>query len=233
MIYLVIVNTNQSYCHHQIGNIQLSHCCHIVPWLCVWDVRTIIFCRLLHIYSGNTGTLFPLWTFSLWYLQMIWYIMTCMSCSLCRLIWRHWTTKMLVSYMLPSVYLWLRPFSQWSFIQYIGLGVFILPTSHVIIVIMGTLSYYHHQIGGMNHQPLFTVRSWINGTRCMSYYVPPVFKIEYANSVSHQYRVGCFSPPNKWLIVDRCVSGKNIASKTKYLIYNYGYAASYKKARYW
>ena len=36
--------------------------------------------------------------------------------SLCRLIWRHWTTKMLAMYMLPSVCLRLRQFSQLSFI---------------------------------------------------------------------------------------------------------------------
>ena len=29
------------------------------------------------------------------------------------------------------------------------------------------LSYYHHQIGSMNYYPLFTVRSWNNGVRCM------------------------------------------------------------------
>ena len=31
-----------------------------------------------------------------------------------------------------------------------------------------TLSYYHHQIGSMNYYPLFRVRSWNNGVRCMS-----------------------------------------------------------------
>ena len=56
------------------------------PWLCVWDGCTIIFCHLLHIFSGNTGTLFPLLMFSLWYLQRIGYIMACRSCSfVCRL----------------------------------------------------------------------------------------------------------------------------------------------------
>ena len=66
--------------------IHLSHCCHIFPWLCVWDGCTIIFCHLLQIYPGNTGTLFPLLMFSLWYLQMIGYIMACGSCSfVCRL----------------------------------------------------------------------------------------------------------------------------------------------------
>ena len=34
-----------------------------------------------------------------------------------------------------------------------------------------TLSYYHHQIGSMNYYPLFRVRSWNNGMRCMSFYI--------------------------------------------------------------
>ena len=32
-----------------------------------------------------------------------------------------------------------------------------------------TLSYCYHQIGSMNHYPLFRVRSWNNGARCMSF----------------------------------------------------------------
>ena len=34
-----------------------------------------------------------------------------------------------------------------------------------------TLSYYHHQIGSLNYYPLFRVRSWNNGVRCMSFYI--------------------------------------------------------------
>ena len=34
-----------------------------------------------------------------------------------------------------------------------------------------TLSYYHHQIGSMNYYPMFEVRSWNNGMRCMSLYI--------------------------------------------------------------
>ena len=30
------------YHHHQIGSIHLSHCYHIFPWLCAWDVFIII-----------------------------------------------------------------------------------------------------------------------------------------------------------------------------------------------
>ena len=58
---------------------------------CVWDGCTTIFCHLLHIYLGNTGTLFQLFVFSLLmfslsYLQTIGYIMACRSCSfVCRL----------------------------------------------------------------------------------------------------------------------------------------------------
>ena len=70
--------------------------------------------------------------------------------SLCRLIWRHWTNKMLVRYMLPSVCLRLRLFSQLSSFQYMGLCVFSSPNSLVMIVRICTLSYYHHQIGSMN-----------------------------------------------------------------------------------
>ena len=36
---------------------------------------------------------------------------------------------------------------------------------------MCTLSYYHHQIGRMTHLPLFRVRSWNYGMRCMSFYI--------------------------------------------------------------
>ena len=39
------------YYHHQIGSIHLSHCYHIFPWLCAWDVCYITFCHLLHIHS--------------------------------------------------------------------------------------------------------------------------------------------------------------------------------------
>ena len=34
-----------------------------------------------------------------------------------------------------------------------------------------TFSYYHHQIGSMNYYPLFRLRSWNNGVRCMSFYI--------------------------------------------------------------
>ena len=66
--------------------------------------------------------------------------------SSCKLIWKHWTSKIQVKYMMPGVCLRLRWLSQLSFMQYMGLCVFILPSSL-----------------------LFRVRPW--GTRRLSYYV--------------------------------------------------------------
>ena len=91
--------------------------------------------------------------------------------SLCKLIWGHWTYEMSVRYILSSVWVRLSIFSKLSIIQYIGLCVFSLPISLVMIGRIYTLSYYHHQIGSMNYDPLFRVRPWNNGMRCMSLYI--------------------------------------------------------------
>ena len=40
-----------------------------------------------------------------------------------------------------------------------------------IYIYIYTLSYYHHQIGSMNYYPLFRVKSWNNGVRCMSLHI--------------------------------------------------------------
>ena len=53
--------------------------------------------------------------------------------SLCKLIWRHWTYKMPVRYILSSVWVRLSIFSLLSIIQYVGLYVFRLPLSVVMI----------------------------------------------------------------------------------------------------
>ena len=76
-----------------------------------------------------------------------------------------------VRYILSSVWVRLSLFAQLSIIQYMGLCVFSLPISLVVIERIYTLSYYHHQIGSMYHYPLFRVRSWNNGMRCMSIFL--------------------------------------------------------------
>ena len=53
--------------------------------------------------------------------------------SLCKLIWRHWTYKMPVRYILSSVWVRLSIFSPLSIIQYVGLYVFSLPISLMMI----------------------------------------------------------------------------------------------------
>ena len=56
------------------------------------------------------------------------------------LIWKHWTSNMLVRHMLSSVCLRLSHCSQISFIQYMELWVFSLPSSLMMIMRMCTLS---------------------------------------------------------------------------------------------
>ena len=73
--------SSSCYYHHQIGSIHLSHCYHIFPWLCAWDVCFIIFCHLLHIRSGKTGNLFSLLLCSLWWVQIVGYVLPCRSNS--------------------------------------------------------------------------------------------------------------------------------------------------------
>ena len=52
---------------------------------------------------------------------------------LCKIIWRHWNYKMPVRYILSSVWVRLSIFSPLSIIQYVGLYVFSLPISVVMI----------------------------------------------------------------------------------------------------
>ena len=57
-----------------------------------------------------------------------------------------------------------------------------------------TLSYNHHQIGSMNYYPLFRVRSWTNGVRCMSFYI--LMNLWYGRIASWDIRVLVVFAPN-------------------------------------
>ena len=138
---------NPSYYHHQFRSIHLSHCCHIFR-SCVSEVVVLWYSVIYYIYiPGTLGPCFHYWcsvygickwSDTLWPVGRVRLFAdyTISLSSLCRFIWRHWTTKVLVRYMLPSVCLRFRQFSQFS---------------PVMIVRMCTSSYYHHQIGSMNH----------------------------------------------------------------------------------
>ena len=99
--------------------------------------------------------------------------------SLYKLIWRHWIYKMPVRIILSSVWVRLSVFPQLSIIQYMGLCVFSVPITLTMIerlsiyiyIYIYTLSYYHNQIGSMTYYPLFSVRSWKEGMRCMSLHI--------------------------------------------------------------
>ena len=133
------------YYHHQIGNIRLSHCFHIFPWLRAWGVCYIIFCHLLYIHSGKTGNLFSLVLCSLCWGQIVGYVLACRSysfvCTLHHFIIIIMQTsledseliKMPIRFDLSSVWVKLSIFSQLSVIQYVRLFVFSFPISFVMI----------------------------------------------------------------------------------------------------
>ena len=92
--------------------------------------------------------------------------------SLCKLIWRHWTYKMPVRYILSSVWVRLSIFSPLYY--YTICGAICFQFTHFSCddwENIYTLSYYHHQIGSMNYYSLFRVRSWNNCVGCMSFYI--------------------------------------------------------------
>ena len=92
------------YYHHQIGSINLSHCYHIFPWSCVWYVCYIIFCHVLHIHSRETGILFSSLLCSLWWIQIVGYVMACRSYSfVCTL---HHLIIIIVQTYLQTLNLW-------------------------------------------------------------------------------------------------------------------------------
>ena len=125
---------NPFYYHHQIGSNHLSHCCHIFRG-CVSEMVVLSHSFIYYIYIPITpGPCFNYlcsvygickWSDTLWLVirVLLFANYTISLSSLCRLIWRHWTIKMLVRYMLPSVCLRLRQFSRLSFIKYMGLCV--------------------------------------------------------------------------------------------------------------
>ena len=95
-------------------------------------------------------------------------------------IWRHWIYKMSVRYNLSSVWVRLSIFSQLAIIQYVGLCFF--QFTHFLRddwENIHTFSYYHNQIESINYYPLFRVRSWNNGIRCMSFDIIIESKTKY------------------------------------------------------
>ena len=153
------------------------------PWLCAWDVCYIIFCHLLYIHCGKTGILFSLVLCSWWRVQIFGYVLACRSYSfVCTL---HHLIIVIVQTLSEEIEL-MKCLSD-IIVEYVSEIEHILSVIHYTICgavcfqffhflcddweNIYTLSYYHHQIGSMNYYPLFRVRSWNNGMRCMSCYL--------------------------------------------------------------
>ena len=109
-----------------------------------------MFYHLFHIHSEETGVLFSLLLCSLCWLQLIGYVMGCGSylsvccytislSSLCKLIWRHWTYKMPVRYILSSVSKIKHILIVILYAIYMGLCVFSWAIFCVMIVRTSTL----------------------------------------------------------------------------------------------
>ena len=169
------------YHHHQIGSIHRSHCYNIFPWLCARDVCYIIFCHLLHIRSGKTRNLFSSLLCSLWWVQIFGLVLACRSYSFV-------CTAHHLIIIIVQTYL-----NNWTYKMPVRFVECVSKIKHILFVIyyticgavcfqfthfccddwenIYTLSYYHHQIGSMNYYPLFRVRSWNNGVRCMPFYI--------------------------------------------------------------
>ena len=70
------------YYHHQIGSIHLSHCAHnFFVVVCLRFLLHHIFCHLMQIHSGKTGDVFSLLLCSLWWVQIVEYVLACRSYS--------------------------------------------------------------------------------------------------------------------------------------------------------
>ena len=101
--------------------------------------------------------------------------------SLCKLIWRHWTYKMPVRYILSSVWVRLSIFSPLSIIQYVGLYVFSLPISLVMIEIIYILCFiiiHKSEVWTITHCLGLGHETMVSAA-CLSIFLPNINNCEY------------------------------------------------------
>ena len=131
------------YYHHQIGSIHLYHCYHIRGCVPEMFVTSYYVTHCMYV-PGKPGICFHHYCAvydECNYSDTVWlpdrtrlFVQYTVSLSpLCKLIWRHWIYKMPLRYILLSVWVRLSIFSPLSIIQYVGLHVFSLPISVVMI----------------------------------------------------------------------------------------------------
>ena len=150
--------------------------------LVIWDGRIVNYDVIGMVWWWTVRVGFPHATIipwvTLWWVQLVGYILACRShrlsvqytislSSSCKLIWRHWTYKMPVRYILSSVWVRLSLFSQLSFIQYVGLCVFSLPVSlmtnermYILIIIIKSKVWTIIHCLGLGHSPGAKMGTW-------------------------------------------------------------------------
>ena len=106
-----------------------------VTMVCIWCIH-MYSSGLLHVHVGTVSLSYCNWMFHCDKTGQI------LSFDFCRLIWKHLTYKIFVIYILSGVCLRLNPFSHLSLYKYMGLWVFSLPFSLLMIVRM----IVHHLI---------------------------------------------------------------------------------------
>ena len=120
-------------------------------------------------------------SFNLKLLYLVWASNQDMHCMFYYVI--RWCEKMLYRILNQRHYFLILYNARWN-------------TTKVILVkyYTYTLSSYHHQIGSMNYYPLFRVRSWNNGVRCMSFCI--LMNLRYDWIASWGIRVLVVFAPN-------------------------------------
>ena len=114
------------------------------PWFCVWDVCHIIFCDLLYIHSWKTGNLISLVLCSFWWVQIVGFVLACIShsfvCTLHHLI--------IIKHIL-------------SVIHYTICGAVCFQCTHFLCDDWENIYVYFVLLSSSNR----------NGMRCMSFYI--------------------------------------------------------------
>ena len=129
----------------------------------------IIFCHLLHIYSGKTGILLSLLLRTLWWVQIMGHVLGCRSHSFVNTL--HHLIIIIVQTSLKAFNLlnacqiyFVECVSKikhiLSDIHYKIYGAVFLFTNFPVVMIKKIYTYHHHHIGSLNYYPLFRVRSW-------------------------------------------------------------------------
>ena len=174
---MLLSSSNQRYQPY------LSHCCHILTWLCARCDCTIICWRffILYIYMyGRVLFLILLSSFMKYANNRVHYnpmvVFVCLHFTLPH--YHHYTdvpegTELLNTCRILSVECVSNIKSILSIIFHAIYRVVCIQLTHFSYddcENKWTLSY-HHQIGSMTQLTLFRVRSWNNGMRCMSFYI--------------------------------------------------------------